>query len=105
MARLPIAVSPLIACLGSRTRSVASLIRHPDLSPTGKESRSQSGHRQGNLLADQISPWLCILLVSKHIVGTGPLYHFTEKEIHYQFVAPHFANMAQLLIAVLPLIA
>ena len=30
------------------------------------------------------APWRCILLVSKHIVGTGPLYHFTEKEEHYQ---------------------
>jgi len=27
--------------------------------------------------------WLCILLLSRVILGTGPLYHFTENEVHY----------------------
>ena len=44
-----------------------------------KGSRSQSGPRQDT---PQISPWLCILVFSKDIVVTGPLYHFAEKEVY-----------------------
>jgi len=35
---------------------------------------------QGNLLAVQISPWLCILLLSKDVLEYGALISFYRKE-------------------------
>ncbi|MDD1741015.1 MAG: hypothetical protein LUQ51_03440, partial [Methanothrix sp.] len=28
-------------------------------------------------------PWICILLISKFVLDTGHLDHFTENEVHY----------------------
>jgi hypothetical protein len=50
------------------------------------DSCQENLDRRDNLPADQIVPWLCILLLSKVILDMGPLYHFKENEVHYPLV-------------------